>query len=109
MSFYIVSWVLGSSFPFFLRLPNLFIIFGLIQNNLVYFHKQVKLWFYKLAAAGLAAILKAGQYFPKVLTQSCSGMVKKEKCQNKPKTATLYELHKKATILKNSKFANKTS
>ena len=27
-------------------------------------------------------------------------MVKKEKCQNKPKTATLYELHKKATILK---------
>ena len=63
--------------------------------------KQVKLWFYKLAAAGLAAsILIAGQHFPKVLTQSCSGMVKKEKCQNKPKTATLYELHKKATILK---------
>ena len=62
--------------------------------------KLVKLWFYKLAAAGLAAILKAGQYFPKVLLQSRSGMVKKEKCQNKPKTATLYELHKKATIVK---------
>ena len=50
-------------------------------------------------------------------------MVKKEKCQNKPKTATLYELHKKATILKKhqknlnlqiklpeySKFSKKTS
>ena len=49
---------------------------------------------------GSINILIAGQHFPKVLTQSCSGMVKKEKCQNKPKTATLYELHKKATILK---------
>ena len=33
LSFDIVSWVLGSSFPFFLRLSNLFIILGLIQNN----------------------------------------------------------------------------
>ena len=40
LSFDIVSWVLGSSFPFFLRLSSLFIILGLIQNNLVYFHKK---------------------------------------------------------------------
>ena len=33
LSFDFVSWVLGSSFPFFLRLSNLFIILGLIQNN----------------------------------------------------------------------------
>ena len=98
--------------------------------------KQVKLWFYKLAAAGLAAVRKIQNYkligknekklicsynlfkhsiwnqkFPKVLTLPCSGMVKKGKVLYKPKTATQYEFHKKPQSWKKnllkSKLANK--
>ena len=49
LSFDFVSWVLGSSFPFFLRLSNLFTILGLIQNNLVYFQITFEMISYRLS------------------------------------------------------------